>query len=222
MTWISTDLRDVPPGYIKHVCHKNRNIGLVTCLICDVGFCKSEFNLRVKSGKGFYVTRHIVVCPSHSNLSFEDFGVIDPNLDDESVIVYRKLTIMQKHIDNIKKGLNVTQEIDQDVMEFDDKADDDDALSVASNKKRRLSATNECSDCLDYMRELEFEKRINTELSNHNKELREHNAFLRNFTGEAQNLNVQNSYVNVLKNIPAKQECSRVTIKPKKDLRETC
>ena len=152
------DARDVPLGYFKHVCHKGRNFGLVTCLICDGGFCKSEFNARVKKGKGFYLTRHIVVCPAHPNLTFEDSVVTDTSLDIESMIIQRKLAIMLKHLDNVKNGLNVTQDFEQEDMDTEDKLEDDDALSVASDKikKRRLSATNECPDCFDYIRDLEF------------------------------------------------------------------
>ena len=58
MSWISKDARDVPPAYFKQICHKNRDVKSVVCLICDGGFCKTEFVRRVKSGNGFFVLSH--------------------------------------------------------------------------------------------------------------------------------------------------------------------
>ncbi|KAF5305696.1 hypothetical protein FQA39_LY09185 [Lamprigera yunnana] len=64
--------------------------------------------------------------------------------------------------------------ITQDVVLIDQKIDDDDnALSIISDrsKKRKYEHSDpnkECADCIDYIQELRFEKRMNTELTKQN------------------------------------------------------
>lgn len=164
MAWTSRDACDIPPDHINHICHPNRKVGLVTCLICDSVFCKSDFTRKVNEGKGFFISRHIIVCPVHLNLSFADIQPCDQDTDIEDSNVQKKLLIIQKHLENIKNGINMTQDSVSDNMDTDDKGEDDDAISIISiaseqNKKRKCEQNFECEDCQDYIRELSYEKK---------------------------------------------------------------
>ncbi|KAF5273210.1 hypothetical protein FQA39_LY07541 [Lamprigera yunnana] len=143
MAWLEEDARDIPPDYNKQVFHPNRDLKTVTCLLCDSGYCKSEFAKKVS----------------------EDV-LIDQRIDD-----------------------------------------DDDALSVISDrsKKRKYQhddPNKECADCIDYIQELIYEKRMNTELTKQNDELRSHNRHLRLFVSE-NNLQPVNTFVNAVLKVPS-------------------
>lgn len=86
MAWISKDARDIPPDYFKQICHPNRDIKIVICLLCDNGYCKSEFNRKVAEGKGFYVSRHIVMCPAHANITFNTIETCDSTKESDCLI----------------------------------------------------------------------------------------------------------------------------------------
>ena len=141
MAWTSTDARDVPPGYLKHIFLSSRKMCIAICVICDIGICKSEFIRKVENGQGFFVTRHTVVCHAHSTLTLGDLQASDnSNLTDlEQLSATKKILILQKHLKNIENGLNVTQEIVTESMDgdFDE---DNDVLSVQSeNTKKKKS-----------------------------------------------------------------------------------
>ena len=106
MAWYSTDERDIPPDYIKQICHKSRDVANVICILCDNGFCKSEFKRKVKKDKGFFVSRHLVVCPAHPIISYNMISPHDPNDDPESVVLKRKMSILHNYSEIIKSGLN--------------------------------------------------------------------------------------------------------------------
>ena len=180
MAWLSKDARDVPPDDYKHICHRNRYIKIVTCILCDGGFCKSEIIRRVEIGKGFFISQHLVVCPAHPDITFDIFDNIDENSDIEKQILKRKTIVIQKHLGNIEKGLNATLDIESDFMDVAD--NDDDTASIASScrsKKCKVEFNTECECefCQEYLKELSFEKKMNSELSKHNDELRNYNDF---------------------------------------------
>ena len=166
---------DIPPDYIKQICHPNRDIKTVTCLLCDNGYCKSEFLRKVAEGTGFFfVSRHIVVCPAHPNLTYKTIEACDQNNGVESLILNRKLLLLQKHLENIASGMNIIQEVES-MEKGDNKYEDDDAYSVKSekSKKRKVEYNNldkECDDCHEYIKELSYEKKMNIELVKQNEE----------------------------------------------------
>lgn len=218
MAWISKDARDVPPDYVGQICHRNRDFKSVICILCDGGFCKSEFSRRVlNEGRGFFVSRHLVVCAAHVNITYDVLQECDNSgiTDVEQLILARKLLLLKKQHINIEKGLNTTQDVDFMAMD----ADDDDAASVASDrsKKRKYDGDmdTECVSCQVFLSELNSEKKLNCELMKHNDELREHNKLLRTTAAESYSQKSQYSYSNVVKTIPKKQEFSRLLIKPK-------
>ena len=191
----------------------------MTCTICDGVYCKSEFDRKVAKGKGFYILRHIIVCHAHPNLTFDIFKTLNDINDVELKIAQKKLLVIQKHIENVKAGLNVTVESEKEEMDYEETNDDDDAFSTISekSKKRKLEKDSEytCLECQDRIKELSNEKRLTSEFMKHNDELREHNAFLRKYAYKSEeNLeSIKNTYSSVVTNIPKKQEFARVVIK---------
>lgn len=224
MAWTSNDARDFPSDVIRHVCHSNRNFGTVTCLICDDGFCKAEFLKKVSEGKGFFISRHIVVCPAHGNLSFNDAKPCDrnPSADIETQNIIKKLLILQKHLDDINNGLY--QPIDGvfEQIYSEDKILEDDASSIHSYKikKKKFGQDSQCQDCHDYLSELSYEKRLNVELMKQNDELRDHNSFLRSSVATGKKLEDDSiTYSAALTSFPKRQEFSRLTVKPVKNFK---
>ena len=61
----------------------------------------------------------------------------------------------------------------------------------------------------------------NNELREHNHELRENNSFLRSsaVNVEKNYVDIKNSYADAVLNLPKKQECARLTIKPKENFK---
>lgn len=219
MEWLSRDARDIPPDYIKQICHTSRDIKTVTCLICDSGYCKSEFARKVQEKKGFFVSRHLIVCPEHTNITFRDIEACDrvnDGSDGESLILKRKMYILKKHLEDIAAGLDDAR---VESVDFEDRQADCDAASISSERSRKQKLSfieNECEECQEYIKELNCEKRINKELAKHNTELREHNNFLRNLSSApAGHLSQANtSYANIVANIPKKQEFVQLIVKP--------
>lgn len=222
--WTSKDARDIPPDYLNHVCHPGRRIGVVNCIICDSGFCKSEFVRKVLEGNGFFISRHDIVCHAHPNLTFEVFKTCDHTAADIDVLnAQKKILILQKHLENIKNGLNVTNSLDKEDMDLGTNNDDDEIASITSDnsvKKRKCEAFSECHDCQIYIKDLNNERRLNEELIKHNNELREHNYFLRSIAGNAGKCNVNSNitnastYASTVANFSQKQEFARISIKP--------
>lgn len=222
MAWLSKDARDIPPAYCKQICHTTRDIKTVTCLICDNGYCKSEFIRKVQDGKGFFVSRHLIVCPAHPNLTFDcmEIGLQTNDQDDvETLLLNRKFKLIKKHLEDIETGVNVTQDID--FMDQDDIRNiEDDEISVSSEnvKKRKYdNIVKDCVDCVEYVKELSHLKLMNKQLNQQNEELRDHNVFLRAFVmqPEGNQIPVIPSYANVLSKMPVKKpEAVQLVIKP--------
>lgn len=202
MTWSSKDARDIPPVH-NLVCHKNRSCGIVICILCDSPWCKSDFTKTVvTAGKGFYVTKNLMVCPAHSgdityssieNLYVDGISVIE-NLE-------KKLCLINKYKNSIEKGetTNVDVEINDEISSVIS-----DSESVTSGRKQPRfddGIVSDCANCSLYYIENENLRKLNTELTKHNDELRENNSFLRS---QVVNGNVL-SYAQVTSNSPKKR-----------------
>ncbi|KAF5284102.1 hypothetical protein FQA39_LY17113 [Lamprigera yunnana] len=200
MAWISKDARDVPPDYSTHHCHPKTLIKTVSCIVCDLCFCKSEFNNKVVRGMGFYVSNHLVCCEVHPNLTFDSLlsadNELDVNLENvnidavepeeiERLLINRKFSLMQKAKESLDDGLNLTQGIISDRMDRENVDDDDDLQSIASDRsagierKRFGKNITDCKDCQRFCVELNCKKQLHRELMKHNEQLREHNKLLR-------------------------------------------
>ena len=167
MTWLSKGARDIPPKHNKHICHKKRDLGFIYCLICDNGNCKSEFVRRVNEGHGFFVTRHLVICPAHSSITYDIINRSDTENITEYDILKYKVLLLQKQMENIENGLDTTLESDRDCEQMEI-PDDDDSHSIASEKaKKRKVEYDEESDCVNctiISKDLKHEKSMNCEL----------------------------------------------------------
>lgn len=107
----------------------------------------------------YFVSRHIVVCAAHPNITCNLLKSCGQKEDYETLILNRKLLIIQ-HLENIKHSLNVTQEVKTWLIHQDDKYDED-VLSIASDqsKKRKHNQNKERKDYQGWMTELSYEKK---------------------------------------------------------------
>ncbi|CAB0044587.1 unnamed protein product [Trichogramma brassicae] len=169
------------------------------------------------NGKGFFVTRHIVVCPDHSEVLFPSHVPCDINKG-EVLHINRKLMLLHKYLDYLKNGANpVTKENDMEIQTQNE--DDRSSVISESNKKRRRELDeNECPNCFYYLSEIEHKQTLNEELRLQNKELRDHNIFLRSMANSSGTNSVlsDRSYASVLSNRPAKSTSVKIIVKPNK------
>lgn len=145
------DARRIPPC-ISTVCHPDREHRYVTCILCDYSYCSSDFGRKSKTGKGFFVTNSLVVCPNH-NLKYDTAhtsNIKDINYDKRQVLKL-KLCLIKKELETLY-GKNDVNE-DCDTLE--------------------LQTIHELNTEVIHLKEM------NIELVKQNEELRENSAFLR-------------------------------------------
>ncbi|CAH0559467.1 unnamed protein product [Brassicogethes aeneus] len=134
--------------------------------------------------------------------------------DIEKLVLNRKSVLIAKQLQDRAIGLDTPS-----IEEFTEEEVEDDQMSVASDtsKKRKLNQEEkECINCQEMMNDLNYEKKINKELSQHNTELRENNNFLRTLAIEKSSPVQNKTYSNVVSNnIPKKQNYVQLVIKPK-------
>uniref|UniRef100_A0ABD2VUW3 Pre-C2HC domain-containing protein n=1 Tax=Trichogramma kaykai TaxID=54128 RepID=A0ABD2VUW3_9HYME len=170
----------------------------------------------VDKGKGFFVSRHIVVCPKHKDITYPVLTCDQNNTEEKSLTM--KLMLLQTYNESSKLISNDTDK-ETESETFSQYDDDRNSVISENSKKRRVDYyenPNECSNCSYYLNELEHKQEINQELREQNKELREHNSFLRtvassNALNKKQN---ERSYANVLTNCPPKPSFVQLIVKP--------
>lgn len=181
MAWLSNDARDIPPDITRLVCHTKRKCGVVVCILCDGGWCRSDFNEAVKQGKGFYVSQNIIVCPAHGHIAFGLLDDVPSSESREVVLLQRKMLLLQKHIECVENGGVMSQDLDVEDEVTSVTSDTDSVLSVA--RKHRIDdepdVVEKCASCVLISRENGHLREMNIELKQSNAELRESNVFLR-------------------------------------------
>lgn len=202
MAWSSKDARDIPPGH-NLVCHKNRSCGVVICILCDSPWCKSDFTKSVvTAGKGFYVSKNLMVCPAHGeDITYS--SIENLYVDGNSVIenLEKKLCLINRYKNSIEKGETTNIDVEGNDEVSSVISDND---SVTSGKKRPRfddETVSDCESCSLYYVENENLKKLNTELTRHNNELRENNTFLRSHVAGKDVF----SYAQVTSNSPKKR-----------------
>lgn len=195
MSWSSKDARDIPPDN-KLVCHSSRNCGIVICALCDAAWCRSDFNIRVTKGDGYYITKNTVVCPSHDNLSY-NLIKSTKHVKPESEYLQKKLILISAYLQNAENGeggISYKQPNTSDCASVTSECERD---TIATGRKRpRVDTFNKefCDNCKYYDMENENLKSLNGELTRNNNELRENNSFLRSMV----KVNETKSYSQVL------------------------
>ena len=165
---MTKDARDIPPDYLRQTCHPSRSIGTVICLICDSGYCKSDFTKKVQNGSGFFVTRHTVICPTHTNITYKTIErICEQYIDSESLIIQIKLALIQKYIENIQNGMNLTQ-TDETKLNMETEQEEEietmDANDNTTDKRKKCKVDHsdldkECDYCQEYFNELNIQRR---------------------------------------------------------------
>lgn len=202
MAWSSKDARDIPPVH-NLVCHRNRSCGIVICILCDSPWCKSDFNKTVVSeGKGFYVSKNLMVCPAHSeNITYSSIETL--HVDGNTVIenLEKKLCLINTYKNSIEKG--ETPSIDVEVNDEVSSVISDNDSVTSGRKRARMEdgVLSDCESCSLYCIENESLKKLNAELTRHNNELRENNTFLRSHVADKDVF----SYARVAGNFPKKR-----------------
>lgn len=69
---------DKTPPDIFYRCHPKDPLKTVICIICDGGFHKSDFERKIKNG-AVYLTKTLVICDEHKDLTLEDNTNSDTN-----------------------------------------------------------------------------------------------------------------------------------------------
>lgn len=180
MDWISKDARDIPPD-VKLICHKNRNCGIVICILCDSAWCRGDLNRKVASEEAFYVTKNTVVCPAHSNITYKNLLNATQQITNvEVALLKNKASLINEQIGNIEKGLNCTNEIFMDLKDDSDIESRAESVQSSKSKKRKLDTVNNgCDSCNSYVSQIEVLNSLTAEVTKQNDELREDNKFLR-------------------------------------------
>uniref|UniRef100_A0ABD2WIB4 Uncharacterized protein n=1 Tax=Trichogramma kaykai TaxID=54128 RepID=A0ABD2WIB4_9HYME len=217
MSWVIKDSREIPLDYNKQVCHKTVDVRSVVCLLCDDVFHKSDFGRYVQSGKCFFVTRHIGICPKHKDITFPAVLTCDQN-NVEELSLTMKMMLLHKYSESGKQILNdMEKETESDALS---QYDNDRSSVISENSKKRrvdyFKNSNECSNCSYYLNELEYKQELNQEPREQNKELREHNSFLR-IVASSNALNkkqIERSYATVLTNCPPKPSFVQLIVEP--------
>lgn len=182
MVWTSTDARDIPPDSNKLVCHNSRECKIVICLLCDGGWCRSDFNVKVKKGEGFYVSNNIIVCPAHGHITYNLLDAAQTSDSAEISILNKKLLLLTKHIESAVNGA-LSRDVDMDNDAVSVVSETCSVASAPSGVKRRrgddgIDSADDCPNCTLVIQENLYLKEMNSELKQHNSELREHNNYL--------------------------------------------
>lgn len=220
MAWMSTDARDVPPSNPKLICHSKRECRTVICLLCDGGYCRSDFNIKVAEGKGFYITSNLIVCPAHAHITYNLMVAAQTNDSSEVLPLNRKSLLLSKYIESKKNGTAQDIDMDDEVLSV---VSDTDSIS-STNKRRRveehdLKQPDECVNCQSVCNENLYLKEMNTELREHNKELRDHNNYLRKIDQKREQSFPPVSYSEIVSCSTKKpQETVQIIVKPKTDV----
>lgn len=171
------DARGIPPC-ISTICHPDRLHKHVTCILCDVSYCNSDFCRLVDKGKGFFITNSLMVCSKH-NLQYNQSHVSDiANKDfDNKHILNLKMKLIQLELDDLKKSKDHNTNRD------------------STDKSITIKSIH------DVVSTCEEVNKHNQELSKYNSELIDNNKFLRNLL-EKQNQSTIASFSSMVKKNP--------------------
>ena len=133
----------------------------------------------------------MIVCPAHKNITYNTISSCEKNKKAEYQVFQQKLLIIQKQMEDIENGQELEMDLD---AQSAGTVDEEDSQSVASeiqsvssesSKKRKVEFIESRYECEGYLKELNYEKKMNAELVKQNDELRDHNTFLRNLKESA-------------------------------------
>lgn len=154
------DARNVPPK-INLVCHPQTEYSHVSCLLCDLPYCRSDFVRKSNKGKGFFVTNTCIICPEHA-ITYNAKHVqdtLDDNFDQLKILKLKAEFINQELL-NLASQSSDNSTISEE--ELDENSACDAVYSVGMLLKENRNAKKNINEL----------KRINEELIENNRFLR--------------------------------------------------